>query len=184
MNKKDEEIQKKLEELETTILRETPTTKPNMPAIPDRTTGLSTGSHAVSTKEEATTVKSDLCYFGGIGLIMLGLFMMFQHIRVGTGFFNMLGMGGGGFGLLLIPLMIGLGWLFYDSKNKIAWLLTAGSCALIVLSVIASLVMVFPMLSLTQMIIMLLPFAIGGGLLLKGIGGPKAIEDKLKKSKS
>jgi hypothetical protein len=29
---------------------------------------------------------------------------------------------------------------------------------------------------------MLLPFAAGGALLLKGMGGPKAIEDKLKNS--
>jgi len=184
MNKKDEEIQRKLAELETTILKETPTTRPNMPAVPEKSTSATTGTHALSTVSETPSVKNDLCYFSGIGLIFLGLFMMFQHIRVGSGFMSMLGMGNGGFGLLLVPLMLGLGWLFYDSKNRIAWALTAGSCGLIILAVLSSLIMVFPMLTMMQMIMMLLPFAIGGALLLKGIGGPQALEDKFKKTKS
>jgi len=68
---------------------------------------------------QTTSVTNDLCYFGGIGLILTGLFMFFNHLKVGTGFLNMLGMAGGGFGLLLIPLMIGIGWLIYDPKSKI-----------------------------------------------------------------
>jgi hypothetical protein len=97
---------------------------------------------------------------------------------------NLLGMGGGGFGLFMIPLLVGFGWMVYDPKNKIAWVLSGGICLLMVLAVLASLVMSFPQMPLMQLIMMLAPFAIGGALLLKGVGGHKAIESKLKKLKS
>jgi hypothetical protein len=93
----------------------------------------------------------------------------------------MFGMGGGGFGLILIPLMIGIGWLIYDPKSKLPWLLTGGVCALMVLTILGSLVLNFPQLSVLEMIMMLLPMSIGGVLLLKGAGGPKALNEQLKR---
>jgi hypothetical protein len=181
MNKKDEEIQKKLEELELSIEREQ-TAKRNVPAPTDKSSSpqLITTSTTGSVREVAPG-GSDLHYFGGIALVLLSLVQMFQHAKVGTGILNMFGMGGGGFGLLLIPLMIGIGWLMYDPKSKIPWLLTVGVCALIILSILGSLILSFPTLSVMDLIIMLLPMAIGAALLLRGAGGPKAIEDKIKR---
>ncbi|MCC6977048.1 MAG: hypothetical protein IT343_01910 [Candidatus Melainabacteria bacterium] len=172
MNRKEEEIKKKLLELETTVLKESP----SQLASEQKGTTLKTGS----TDAPSTTVKSDLCYFGGLGLIGVGLLMFFQHVTVGSGFMAMLGMGGGGFGLLLIPLMIGIGWMFYDSKSRAGWMITAGSCALIFFAILSSLRMTFANMSLLSTILMLLPFALGGALLLKGMGGPKGVEDALK----
>ncbi len=57
--------------------------------------------------------------------------MMFQHVTVGTGVMGLLGFGSGGFGLLLVPLMFGIGWMFYDSKARAGWAITAGSVAMI-----------------------------------------------------
>lgn len=179
MNKKDEEIQRKLQELESAVLKEnTLKETPQHLTTANKSTEL-TASHKQLPQ---TSVKNDLCYFGGIGLILTGIFMFFNHVRVGTGMLAMLGMTGGGMGLLFVPLMIGIGWLLYDSKNKVAWLLTTGTCAIIFFSVLNSLVMSFPAMSMLGMIMMLLPFAAGGALLLKGMGGPKAIEDKFKNS--
>jgi hypothetical protein len=178
MNKKDEEIQKKLAELESVVLKETPM----HPSVLETRTDLthSGSQHPGRHPAQQSSVGNDLCYFSGIGLIITGLFMFFNHIRVGTGFLNMQGMGGGGIGLLLIPLMIGIGWLLYNPKSKIPWILTAASCAVVCFSVLSSLIMSFPQMTFLGMILMLLPFAAGGALLLKGMGGPKAIEDKLK----
>ena len=106
--------------------------------------------------------------------------MFFNHVHVGTGFLQALGWGGGGFGLILIPLIFGLGWLMYDSKNKVAWLLNSVVCGVIIFSVLSSLIMTFPTTTLLGVIILLLPFAAGGALLLKGAGGPKGLENKLK----
>lgn len=173
MNKKDEEIQRKLAELESDVLKE----------APHQLTTAQSSTKLTTTKSNppATSVKSDLCYFGGLGLILVGILMLFQHIRVGTSFFQMLGLGGQGFGLIILPLLLGIGWMIYDSKSRVAWLITAASCALIFFSVILSLVMTFPQMTLLSLVMMLLPFAFGGALLLKGMGGPKGVEESLRK---
>jgi hypothetical protein len=178
-SKKDDEIQRKLAELESVVLKETPM----HPSVIETRTDLthSGAQHPGTHPSPQTSVGNDLCYFSGIALILTGLFMFFNSVRVGTGFLNMLGMGGGGFGLLLIPLMIGIGWLIYNPKSKIPWILTSAACAVICFSVLSSLIMSFPQTTLLGLIMMLLPSAAGGALLLKGIGGPKAIEDKFKK---
>jgi hypothetical protein len=181
MNKKDEEIQRKLLELEAAVLKEAPP-PPSLPTAHQHSTAMtSVGSGApISTaRGPATTVGQDLCYFLGIGLIFTGLLMFFNQVHIGSGMLQVLGLGGGGFALILVPLMVGLGWLMYDSKNKWAWLLTASVCGFIVFAVLSSLVMTFPTMTLLGTIMLLLPFAAGGALLLKGLGGPKALQDKL-----
>ena len=173
MGKKDDEIERKLKELESSVIKEKISSETeNQLSAPKKTTQLQV--------VQGSDVKSDLCYFAGLGLIFVGLMMLFQHVRVGTGLFAMLGMGSQGFGILLIPLMVGIGWIIYDSRNKWAWALTSLTCAVICFSILTSLVLSFPSLSLLSLILMLLPFAAGGALLLKGVGGPKGLEEKLK----
>ncbi len=181
MSKKDDEIQRKLQELESAVLKESTTQPQQHLTTPNPTT--SSDLMSLNKKKELPTpsVQNDLQYFGGIALILTGLFMFFNHVRVGTGMMGMFGLVGGGFGLLFIPLMVGIGWLIYDSKSKFAWLITAASCAVVIFSVLSSITMQFPQLTFLGLMLMLLPFAAGGALLLKGMGGPKAIEQKLKK---
>jgi hypothetical protein len=182
MNRKEEEIKRKLLELETSVLKETTPT-----LITDQKTGslrtTSSGS-TVDTKSTGapTTVKSDLCYFGGLGLIGIGILMLFQYIQVGNGVMAMFGLGGGGggFGLLLVPLLVGIGWMFYDSKNRAGWYITGLSCAVIFFAMLSSIRIMLPSLSLLSMVMMLSPFAIGGALLIKGLGGPKGVEESLR----
>lgn len=184
-NKKEEEIERKLKELEAAIIKETPPVlkeSAQLSNIPKSSELQVSGQDVPATNQNApaTSPGSDMCYFFGLCLIGLGIVMLFQHVRVGTGFLNMLGLGGHGIGLLAIALIIGIGWLFYDSKSKVAWMITIGGCAAIVLGVLSSLVMNFPSLTLLSLIMMLLPFAAGGALLLKGMGGPKGVEAKVK----
>jgi hypothetical protein len=185
MSKKDDEIQRKLQELESAVLKESTTQSQQHLSSPTPTPPTDLISLTQKKNLPAQPVQNDLMYFGGIALILTGLFMFFNHVKVGTPFMALLGggwAGSGGIGLLFIPLMVGIGWLIYDSKNKIAWLLTAASCAIVVFSVLASITMQFPQLSFLGLVMMLLPFAAGGALLLKGMGGPKGIEQKIKKS--
>jgi hypothetical protein len=44
----------------------------------------------------------------------------------------------------------------------------------------ASLTITFPGVTLLTMIMMFLPFALGGALLVKGLGGPKGLEQAVK----
>jgi hypothetical protein len=171
MNKKDEQIERKLIELETSVANESQksVTDPKQP-----------GHQLLETPETATNVKSDLYYFAGLGLVLTGILMMFNHIRLGTGFFAMLGMGGQGFGLLLIPLLVGIGWIFYDSKSKGGYAVLALTIGLIIFGCLSSLVMTFPSMTLLGIIMMLLPLALGGALLVKSAGGPAGIKQKMR----
>jgi len=171
MNKKDEQIERKLIELETSVASESQksVTDPHQP-----------GHELLETPEPAVNVKSDLYYFAGLGLVLTGILMLFNHIRLGTGFFAMLGLGGQGFGLLLIPLLIGLGWIFYDTKSKLGYAIVALTVGVIFFGCLSSLVMTFPSMSLLGIIMMLLPLAAGGALLVKSAGGPAGIKQKMR----
>lgn len=184
MNKKEEEIQQKLLELEATVLKEntelSTTTKRTDLTLNTKGAAGSTNS-LDSSSDPDTATRNDAAYFGGLALLGLGLLLVFQHVRISSGFLAMLGIGTGGFGLLFIPLMIGIGMMFYNYKNKWAWVITAGSCIMLLLTIIMTLTINFPALSLMQAVIMFLPFALGSSFLVKGLGGPKGVIQSIKK---
>jgi hypothetical protein len=173
MDKKDEQIEHKLLELESDVLKEQKLKAKDDLNAPPTQSGL-------TNVVENVDAKSDAYYFSGIGLILLGLFLLFQHVRVGTGFFAALGLGGGGFGLLMIPLLIGIGWIIYDNKSKVGYAISSVTCLLIFVSILSSLVMTFPSMHLLGLIMILAPLAVGGAFMLKGIGGVKTITRKLR----
>lgn len=169
MDRQKQEIERKLIELQSAVESE-----------PKNSISVNKPSTEV-TAELSTDIKSDLCFFGGLVSIALGLLMLFQHVRVGTGFMAALGFGGQGFGLLMIPLLIGIGWIMYDAKSRAGWAITSITCLVICFTVLSGLIMTFPTTSLLGLIFMLLPFALGGMLLFKGLGGPKGVKEKLRK---
>jgi len=180
MNKKEEEIQRKLAELETTVLKEQTDLTISTGQANANLTHAGKAESAASSGSDSVT-KNDGAYFGGLALIFAGLVMVFQHVRVGSGLFAMLGMGSGGFALLFLPLMVGIGMMFYDSKNKWGWIVTALSCVFLILATLATLTMTFSSVTMLQLIVMFVPFALGAALLVKGLGGAKGVEQAVKK---
>jgi hypothetical protein len=182
MNKKDEEIQQKLMELESVVLKESGSThQTSLTTTNHKANEILVEARAASGSNSlpnGKTVSQELNFFLGVGLLLTGLLMFFNHVHVGSSFLAALGFGGGGFGLLMLPLMVGIGWIFYDSKNKWAWLVTACSVGVIIFAVLSSLVLNFPQISLLGLVMLLLPLAAGTALLLKSTGGPKAIKEK------
>jgi hypothetical protein len=178
MNKKDEQIEQKLIELEARVVDEE---KTSVSAPKSASTGMTVTNN--SNLEPQVDVGRDLQFFAGLGLIFTGILMLFNHVRVGTGFFAMMGLGGGGFGLLMIPLLVGIGWAFYDSKSKWGWTIISATIGLIFFSILSSLVMSFPGISLLGLIMMLAPLAFGGALLLKSMGGPKGVQQKMREER-
>jgi hypothetical protein len=184
MNKKEEEIQRKLVELETSVLKE----QTDLHTVSDLASGssLSTaGMHASGAKSntaggEGVSVKSDGLCFAGLASIFCGLMLVFQHVRVGSGLLAMLGVGSGGFALLFLPLMVGIGMMFYDYRNKWAWVVTTLSCVLLIFAFLATLTVTFPGVSMMSLIVMFLPFALGAAFLVKGVGGAKGVEGIIK----
>ena len=113
-------------------------------------------------------------FFGGLAMLFMGLYLLLQSISVTTGF----GMGHAlmsyqGFGvtsgMIMIPMVIGVGMLFYDGKNIIAWLLSCGSLMAMVAGVIASIRFRLVGLSAFDLIVMLVLIAGGAGLLLSSL---------------
>lgn len=182
MRMKDEEIHAKLIQLESAILKEQ---KGDMTTI-EKGAAMerfnSGGAQQSPQKKMSQTQRSDLQYFGGIGLILFGLFMLFQHIKVTSGLSSLWGWGvGDSIGFTMVPLLLGIGWIFYNSRSVWGWLISAVSIVLIVFTAISGLRMYFAPISMIGLILMLAPMAIGAALTLKGMGGPAGLDEAIKK---
>lgn len=101
----------------------------------------------------------------GIAMIVVGAYLILNHIVVHTRFsvWGWPGADGSGFGPLLIAMMIGVGILFFNSKNALGWLLTAGAALTMLVSVIMNLELFFRPVSLFTTIVMF-------GLVAAGLG--------------
>jgi hypothetical protein len=107
---------------------------------------------------------------GGLGEALLGLIMMavgvyvvFDHVTVYTSFWRFFGTPGQSFGVTLLPLLFGIGVLFFNGTSILGWVLFAGGIALILLGVLMNLDIYFRPTSLVNTIIMF-------GLVVGGIG--------------
>ncbi len=72
-------------------------------------------------------------------------------------------------GMMLIPLMIGIGMLFYNAKSFLGWMIAIGSFAALIAGVVASVNMNLRTMSAFELIVILV-LAIGGlGLFLRSL---------------
>ena len=122
---------------------------------------------------------------GGIGQFMIGFimmcsgcFMLLNAIRVTSSF----GMGqrlygfsamGGSYGvttgMIMIPFIFGIGFIFYNSRNPIGWLLAIGSLVSMVFGVISTIQFSFRSMSAFDLIVILVLAAGGLGLFLNSL---------------
>jgi len=167
----DDKTEKKLLELEHS-LQEKPASPPPAPVA---------SQDLLKVERPVPTLKDDLYYFSGIALLAFGILTLFQHIRIGTGLLQVLGLSGQGFGFLLLPLLLGIGLIVYNPRNKVGYLVISIACALIFYALLASLIMSFPPMSLLALIFMIAPLGAGLAFIIKGMGGPAGIEYRLRK---
>lgn len=97
----------------------------------------------------------------GLGMVIAGGYLFTDRVTVTSGYWQFWGYNA--FGLSLIPLLLGIGWLFFDGRSSLAWLLTFAGVVIILVGIIANLQIYFTPTSLTNTMIML-------GLLAAGIG--------------
>lgn len=97
----------------------------------------------------------------GLGMVIAGGYLFTDRVTVTSGYWQLWGYNA--FGLSLIPLLLGIGWLFFDGRSSLAWLLTFAGVVIILVGIIANLQIYFTPTSLTNTTIML-------GLLAAGIG--------------
>jgi hypothetical protein len=106
-------------------------------------------------------------FFVGVGLLLAGGFLLFNQVSVNTNRWMLWGYDG--FGIALIPLLIGIAWLFFNGRSVFAWLLTIAGFLIILLGIIQSLDIYFRPTSLFNTLIMLGLLAAGMGLVARSL---------------
>jgi len=111
---------------------------------------------------------------GGIGLFLIGLgmavaggWLLTNQVTVTSGFWQW--GGHNAFGLSLIPLIVGIGLLFFNGRSIAGWLLTFGGAVIILAGIITNLQIYFQPTSLFNTLMMLALLAGGIGLVAKSL---------------
>ena len=106
-------------------------------------------------------------FFAGLAMIVGGGYLLLNQVTVTSSFWRFGGYNA--FGISLIPLLVGIGVLFFDGRSKIAWLLTALGALVILLGILTNLTIFFRPTSLFNTLIMLALLAGGLGLVVRSL---------------
>lgn len=106
-----------------------------------------------------------------IGLVMIavGIYMVFDRVTVHTSFWRFAGGPGASFGITMLPLLIGVGVLFFNGTSKLGWFLTVVGIAFILVGVLMNLDIYFRPTSLWATIVMFGLIAGGLGVFARGL---------------
>ena len=100
-------------------------------------------------------------FFLGAALIVAGGYLLLTRVTVTSG--GWLLWGYNAFGLSLIPLLVGIGLLFFNGRSLFGWLLTGAGAVIILAGIISNMQIYFRGTSLFDTLMML-------GLMPAGIG--------------
>jgi hypothetical protein len=106
-------------------------------------------------------------FFVGLGMAIAGAYLLTNQVTVTSGFWTLWGYNT--FGLSLIPLIFGIGILFFNGKSVAGWILLFAGVIIVATGVLVNLNVYFQPTSLFNTIIMLVLLAGGIGLVAKGI---------------
>jgi hypothetical protein len=107
-------------------------------------------------------------FFLGLLLAGIGTYLLLTHVQVQTGFWHLWGTGSS-FGVSLIPMLIGVGALFFNGKSVIGWVLAVGGFLFILVGIVANLDVYFQRTTLLHTLIMLGLMAAGLGLVFRSL---------------
>ncbi len=108
----------------------------------------------------------------GIIMLVVGGYLLFNHVQVGGGYWSwsFFGQGyGTSFGITLIPMLFGVGILFANGKSIIGRILTFGGLLMIIVGIIANLDLQFRRTSLFNTLTMLVLIVGGIGLVVRSV---------------
>jgi len=103
----------------------------------------------------------------GAALVVGGGYLLLNQVTVTTGFWTWFGYDA--FGLSLIPLLIGIGILFFNGKSLVGWALTLAGALIILLGIITHLTIFFRPTSLFNTLLILGGLAGGIGLVARSL---------------
>ncbi len=111
---------------------------------------------------------------GGLGSFLLGLimisiggFLIANQVSVIGSYWSYYG--ASTFGITLLPMLFGVGLLFWNARSKAGWVLTVAGALFIFAGVIANLRIFFRPVSLFNTIVMLVLFVGGLGLIARSL---------------
>lgn len=110
-------------------------------------------------------------FFVGLGMAIAGAYLLTQQVTVSSGYWTLWGYNT--FGLSLIPLIFGIGILFFNGKSIPGWILLFAGIIIIGTGILVNLQIYFQPTSLFNTIIMLFLLAGGIGLIARGIAAHK-----------
>lgn len=103
----------------------------------------------------------------GLALTIAGAYLIMNQVQVTSAYWSWWGTNT--FGLTLIPLIIGIGLLFFNGRSIAGWLLAGAGSVIILVGIIANLGIYFRQTSLFNVILMLTLFAAGLGLMARSL---------------
>jgi hypothetical protein len=106
-------------------------------------------------------------FFIGVIMAAAGGYLLLNQVQVTTSFWNFGRYGG--FGLTLLPLLVGVAFLFYNGKSIVGWLLTAAGTAVILAGILMHMDIYFRQTSLFNTIVMLVLLFGGLGLIARSL---------------
>jgi uncharacterized protein len=112
-------------------------------------------------------------FLAGFAMVVAGGYLLLTRVTVTSGLWQLWGYNA--FGLSLLPLLIGIGILFFDGRSLPGWLLTAAGAIIILAGIIANLHVYFRSTSLFDTLVILILMAGGLGLVARSLraqGGP------------
>lgn len=103
----------------------------------------------------------------GLLLAAIGCFLLFNQVKVHSGFWRFGTYNG--FGIVLIPFLIGIALLFYNGKSLPGWILTVAGFVTIIAGIIANLEIYFVPTSLWNTLTMLILLVGGLALIFRSL---------------
>jgi hypothetical protein len=103
----------------------------------------------------------------GLGMSVAGAYLLTQRVTVTSGYWTLWGYNA--FGLSLLPLLFGIGLLFFNGRSVAGWLLTFAGVVIIFVGVISNLGIYFQPTSLFNTLVMLVLLAGGIGLVARSL---------------
>jgi hypothetical protein len=103
----------------------------------------------------------------GLGMAIAGAYLLTTQVQVTSNYWRFGGYNA--FGLSLIPLILGIGLLFFNGRSIAGWLLTFAGAIIIFVGIITNLDIYFRPTSLFNTILMLVLLAGGIGLVARSL---------------
>lgn len=110
-------------------------------------------------------------FFIGLGMTVAGAYLLTNRVVVSGGYWSFWGYNS--FGLSLIPLIFGIGILFFNGKSILGWLLLFVGVVIIGAGILMNLNIYFQPTSLFNTVMMLILLAGGIGLIARAISAHK-----------